>query len=582
MTRAAFACAVACCALVYAQGIATRDVKPATREKASGRPWPSRLTNVAKQAGLIHPAVYGAESQVEYIAETSSGGIALIDFDGDGWLDIFVVSGTRFKDAPPEATNRLYRNNHDGTFSDVTDKAGLRRTGWGQGVAIGDYNNDGRPDLFVTYWGENALYRNNGDGTFTDVAAQAGLIPAPAPDHPYWYSGATFLDYDRDGNLDLFVATYTDYDIRKVPKPGANPNCNWKGVPTPCGPRGLRPGRHFLFRNRGDGTFEDVSDKSGIAKSRSSFGFTAVAADFDDDGWQDIYLACDSTPSLFFHNNHDGTFTEDGIERGVALNPDGMEQAGMGLAVGDLNGDGILDVLKTHFADDTPGLYQGLGKGQFDEITQKAGLAVETRYVSWGVAIPDLDNDGLPDIFMVTGNVYPDTERSLPAYPYATPPLLFRNLGNGRFEELGEHEAGPAMQEKHSSRGMAAGDIDNDGDVDLVIWNRNEPPSLLRNDLKSPHHWLQVQLAGTKSNRAAIGATVTVTYGGRRQAQPVLSQTSFTSASDLRLHFGLGDATAAEIMVRWPTGVRERFAVPGIDRLLRLVEGSGERSGQMR
>jgi hypothetical protein len=576
MTRRVLLCVAVWSVLVLGQGIATRDVKPALRGKPSGRAWPSRLSNIAKQAGLTHPTIYGAESNVQFLAETSSGGIALFDYDGDGWLDIFVVSGTRFDGDPPEATNRLYRNNHDGTFTDVTDKAGLRRTGWGQGVAVGDYNNDGHLDLFVTYWGDNALYRNNGDGTFTDVAAQAGLIAKAKPEYPYWYSGATFIDYDRDGLLDLFVATYTDYDLRRVPKPGANPNCNWKGVPTPCGPRGLRPGRHFLFHNRGDGTFEDVSEKSGIAKSRSSFGFTAVAADFDDDGWQDIYLACDSTPSLFFHNNHDGTFTEEGIERGLALNQDGMEQAGMGLAVADFNGDGMLDVLKTHFADDTPGLYQNLGKGQFNDATLKAGLAVETRYVSWGAAMPDLDNDGLPDIFIATGNVYPDTERSLPAYPYRTPALLFRNLGNGRFEQLGK-EAGPALEERHSSRGLAVGDIDNDGDLDIVIWNRNETPSLLRNDLKSAHHWLQVQLTGTRSNRAAIGATVAVRSGGRRQAQPVLSQSSFTSASDLRLHFGLGDAAAAEVTVRWPTGVYERFPVPGVDRVLRLVEGAGIR-----
>ena len=265
--------------------------------------------------------------------------------------------------APPEATNRLYHNNHDGTFTDVTDKAGLRRTGWGQGVAVGDYDNDGHLDLFVTYWGDNALYRNNGDGTFTDIAAKAGLTPRVKPAYPTWYSGATFVDYDRDGKLDLFVATYTDYDLRRVPKPGANPNCNWKGVPTPCGPRGLAPGRHYLFHNRGDGTFEDVSEKSGIAKAHSSFAFTAVAADFDDDGWQDIYVACDSTPSLFFRNNRDGTFSEEGIERGVALNPDGMEQAGMGVTVGDFNGDGILDILKTslrrRYARALPGAGQG-------------------------------------------------------------------------------------------------------------------------------------------------------------------------------------------------------------------------------
>ena len=566
--------AVMSCVLASGQGIATRNVKPAVGGKPSGRPWPSRLTNIAKPAGLTRSTVYGADSNVQYLAETSSGGIALFDYDGDGWLDLFVVSGTRFEDIPLDATNRLYRNNHDGTFTDVTYKAGLRRGGWGQGVAVGDYNNDGHLDLFVTYWGDNALYRNNGDGTFTDVAAPSGLIPKLKPEYPNWYSGATFIDYDRVVLVDLFVATYTDYDLRRVPKPGANANCNWKGVATPCGPRGLRPGRHFLFHNRGDGTFEDVSERSGIAKARSSFGFTAVAADFDDDGWQDIYLACDSTPSLFFHNNHDGTFTEEGVERGLALNADGMEQAGMGLAVADFNGDGILDILKTHFADDTPALYQGLGKGEFSDVTLQSGLAVETRYVSWGAVMADLDNDGLPDIFVVTGNVYPDTERSLPAYPYRTPALLFRNLGNGRFERL-RSDAGPALDERHSSRGLAMGDFDNDGDLDLAIWNRNEPPSVLRNDLKSANHWLQVQLTGTRSNRAAIGATVTVQSGARRQAQPVLSQSSFTSASDLRLHFGLGAASSAAVTVRWPTGLRERFPVPGVDRVLHLVEGAG-------
>jgi enediyne biosynthesis protein E4 len=561
-------------AIAYAQGIATRNVKPVARERASGRPWPSRLTNVAKQAGLTHPAIYGAEKDVQYLAETSSGGVALFDYDNDGWTDIFIVSGTRFENAPPEATNRLYRNNHDGSFTDVTDRAGLRRQGWGQGVAVGDYNNDGRLDLFVTYWGENALYRNNGDGTFTEVAAAAG-VAGTKRDYPEWFSGATFVDYDGDGRLDLFVATYTDYDLRRVPKPGANPNCNWKGVPTPCGPRGLRPGRHYLFRNRGDGTFEDVSERSGIATARASFCFTAMAADFDSDGRQDIFVACDSTPSLYFHNNGDGSFTEEGLERGVALNPDGMEQAGMGLAVGSIRGDGMLDLLKTHFADDTPGLYRNDGKGQFSDVTIKSGLAVETRYVSWGAAFADLDNDGWPDVVVATGNVYPDTERALPAYPYRTPPLLFRNLGNGRFEELDAAIAGPALAERHSSRGLAIADLDNDGDVDVVVWNRNEPPSLLRNDLRSANHWLEARLEGTVSNRSAIGATVTVEAAGRRQAQVLASQTSFLSASDLRLHFGLGEAKSAEIVVRWPTGSSERFEAPAVDRVVRLVEGKG-------
>jgi hypothetical protein len=343
----------------------------------------------------------------------------------------------------------------------------------------------------------------------------------------------------------------------------------------------LRPGRHYLYRNRGDGTFEDVSERSGIAKARSSFGFTASAADFDGDGWQDILLACDSTPTLFFHNNGDGTFSEEGIERGLALNPDGMEQAGMGLALGDFNDDGILDIFKTHFADDTPGLYKGRPGGQYEDVAVKAGLGVETRYVSWGAGMPDLDNDGWPDIFYVTGNVYPDTERDLPAYPYRTPALLFRNLGNGRFEQLVD-AAGPALLERHSSRGVAFGDIDNDGDVDILVWNRNEPPSVLRNDLPPGNHWLQLRLQGTRSNRAAIGATATLASGGRKQVQTVASQSGFTSASDLRLHFGIGSATSAEVVVRWPTGVQERFSVPAVDRQLLLVEGKGEALARVR
>jgi hypothetical protein len=565
---------LAAAALASGQGMISRGVKPAERAKASGRPWRSKLINIAKQAGLTAPIIYGAESNVEYISETSSGGVAFLDYDGDGWLDIFIVGGTRFNENPPEATNRLYRNQHNGAFADVTDKAGLRRTGWGQGVTVGDYDNDGHLDLFVTYWGDNVLYRNNGDGTFSDVTERSGLLPKHKPAYPAWYSGATFIDYDRDGHLDLFVATYTDFDLTKIPKPGANPYCNWKGVPTPCGPRGLTPGRHYLFHNRGDGTFEDVSKQAGILQRKDSFGLTAVAADFDDDGWQDIFLACDSTPSLLFHNNRDGTFTEEGLERGIALNSDGMEQAGMGVAINDYNADGILDVFKTHFADDTQGLYQGLPGGQFTETTVPAGIAVETRYIAWGVGMQDLDNDGWPDIYLVTGNVYPDTERQLPAYPYHMPPMLFRNLGDGTFEQLFE-QAGPALAETHSSRGSAFGDFDNDGDLDIVVWNRNEPPSLLRNDLDSPNHWLRVQLVGTKSNRSAIGALVIAEFGGRKHAQVVLSQSSFTSCSDLRLHYGLGAATSAELEVHWPSGLKERFTAPKVDRVAMLTEGSG-------
>jgi hypothetical protein len=506
----------------------------------------------------------------DYILETIGCGAAFFDYDNDGWLDIFLLSGTRL-DGPPEgATNRLYKNNRDGTFTDVTEKAGLTRSGWASAVAVGDYNNDGFEDLFVTYWGRNVLYRNNGDGTFTDVTKEAGLLDS----RRRWGAGCTFVDYNRDGHLDLFVSNYLEFDFAKVPKPGGNINCTWKGIPVNCGPRGLPPGAHSLYRNNGDGTFTDVSVASGVARATGSYGMTVVAADFDNDGWPDIYVACDSTPSLYFRNNRDGTFTEEGLERGVALNEDGMEQAGMGLGVGDYDLDGNLDIFKTHFSDDTNILYRNNGKGVFEDMTIRAGLAVETRFVGWGAGIVDLDNDGWPDIFFVTGSVYPEVERHLPAYPYRTPRVIFRNLGNGRFEELIE-EGGPGVAAAHASRGCAFGDFDNDGDVDILIVNMNEPPSLLRNDLGGRNHWLKVKLIGTKSNRSAIGARVTCRYGDRRQVQEVLSQSSFYSVNDSRLHFGLGAAEAADLQVRWPSGAVETYPKVAADRLVVIKEGEG-------
>lgn len=553
-----------------AQGVATRNVKPQPRGKLSGLPFESKLTDIAEQAGLRAPVIYGGVDRKTYILETVGCGAAFFDYDNDGWLDILLLSGTRLDGDPEGATNRLYKNNRDGTFTDVTEKAGLRRTGWACAVTVGDYNNDGHEDLFITYWGQNVLYRNNGDGTFTDVTKQAGLLDK----RTRWGAGCTFLDYDRDGHLDLFVSNYLEFDFTKIPKPGENANCTWKGVPVNCGPRGLVPGYHSLYRNNGDGTFTDVSAASGISKAKGSYAMTAVAADFDNDGWPDIYVACDSTPSFFFRNKHDGTFAEEGLERGVALSEDGMEQAGMGVGVGDYNLDGSLDIFKTHFTDDTSVLYKNDGKGIFDDVTIRSGIGVETRYISWGAGIVDLDNDGNPDLFLVTGNVYPEIERLVPAYPYKTPRAVFRNLGGGKFEELIE-QAGPGVAAAHSSRGCAFGDFDNDGDVDILIVNMNEPPSLLRNDVTGKNHWLKVKLIGVHSNRSAIGARVTAKYGGKVQAQEVLAQSSFYSANDPRLHFGLGSATTAGLEIRWPNGGKELLAKVPVDRLLTIQEGKG-------
>jgi enediyne biosynthesis protein E4 len=557
-------------ASALAQGVSTRTVRPTPRGKPSGLPFHARFTDIAAQAGLTAPSIYGGEDKKTYILETVGAGVAFFDYDNDGWLDIFVLSGTRLEGAPPGSTNRLYKNNRDGTFTDVTAKAGLIRAGWASAVTIGDYNNDGHEDLYVTYYGQNVLYRNNGDGTFTDVTKQSKLTMPGSP----WCSGCTWVDYDRDGHLDLFIAAYMEFDFAKVPKPGEKSNCNWKGVPVNCGPRGLPTGRQYLFRNNGDGTFTDVSEKSGIAKARGSYGMTAVAADLDNDGWPDIYVACDSTPSFLFRNNHDGTFTEEGVERGAALSEDGMEQAGMGVGIGDFNLDGHLDIFKTHFADDNHVLYRNDGKGNFEDVSVRSGLGVETRFIGWGAGIVDLDNDGLPDLLMVTGSVYPEIERTLPQYPYKSPRLIFRNLGNSKFEELIE-EGGPGIAAPHSSRGCAFGDFDNDGDVDVLVFNMNEPPSLLRNDVSGAGSWLKVLLQGVKSNRSAIGSRVTARYGGKVQAQEVTAQSSFYSCNDRRLHFGLGAAATADLTVRWTNGAVETLPRVAANQLVIIREGSG-------
>ncbi len=537
------------------------------------RPYGVRFVDIAPEAGLTETVYYGGADRVRYIVEANGCGVAFCDYDNDGWLDIFVLNGTRLDGLPDGArpTNRLYHNNRDGTFTDVTAESGLARSGWANSVCIGDFDNDGHDDLFVTYWGQNVLYRNNGDGTFSDVTLDAGL--GGFPDR--WNAGATFVDYDRDGYLDLLVTNYVEVDLERLPLPGQGSNCRWKGVPVFCGPRGMKGTRNYLYRNNRDGTFTDVSAESGIHDPHGYYGMTAVVADIDTDGWTDIYVACDSTPSILYRNNRDGTFTDIAVESGVAYSEDGREQAGMGLALGDFDGDGGLDIVKTLFADEMPALYRNRGNGTFADMSVAAGLHAVTQHVQWGVGLVDFDNDGRPDLFYSVGNLYPRVERFNSRYPYRGPRFLFRNRGDGTFDNI-TAECGPGLTTPHSSRGCAFGDFDNDGDMDIVVMNMNEPPSLIRADVSNGNNWLKVKLAGVESNRTAIGARVDVTAGGLRQSQVVQSQSSYYSVNDLRLHFGLGRAARADsVTIRWPSGRREELANVRANRVVLVEEGRG-------
>jgi hypothetical protein len=548
---------------------------PVSLEAMASDPF-SRLTDVAAQAGLTQPIIYGVPGQTTYILESMGGGCAFFDYDNDGWMDIFLLGGRTLNGTPIGSGNRLYHNNRDGTFSDVTAKSGLADPGWAVGVCVGDYNNDGFEDLFLTYYGHNRLYRNNGDRTFSDVTAKAGLLHTGNR----FGAGCTFLDYNRDGHLDLFVANYVEFDLATAPKPSVQvATCSYQGVAVYFGPRGLPLPSHTLYRNNGDGTFSDVSRASGIDSVKTSYGLTAVALDIDEDGWPDILVACDSTPSLLFMNNHDGTFREEALIRGLAVSGDGQEMAGMGIGAGDYDLDGHIDIFKTHYQLQSSGLYHATGKGDFDDVTTSSGIGAERRFVSWGAGIVDLDNDGLPDVFYVTGNVYPELERTFSKFPARSQPILFRNLGNGKFAPLNE-EAGPAMKANHCSRGCAFGDFDNDGDLDILVMNQNEPPSLIRNDAPQGNHWLKIRLEGTKSNRSAIGARVLVRFGGNVQAQELMSQTSYCSANDPRLHFGLGKATGADVEVHWPSGLVESLKSVAANQLLTFREGSGQLKGR--
>ena len=534
-----------------------------------------QFVDVAQEAGLTTPNVWGGIHHKSYIIEAKGSGIAFFDYDQDGWIDIYLTNGTRL-DAhwPPgqAPTTQLYHNNRDGTFTDVTDKSGLDRSGWQTGVCVGDYDNDGWDDLFCGFWGHNILFHNNGDGTFTDVTKKAGLWK----DEVRWGTGCTWLDYDRDAFLDLFVANYIVLDLAKVPAPGETMYCQWKGFPVMCGPRGLPGGMNVLYHNNGDGTFTDVSKQAGILEPGPRYAISAVSYDFDNDGWPDIYVAVDSGPSILFHNKHNGTFEDIALEAGCAFNEDGREQAGMGLGVGDYDCDGWLDIYKTNFSADTSDLYHNNGDGTFTDVTFMAGVGLDTENVKWGCGFIDYDNDGWLDILQVDGHVYPSVDLHDTGQTFMEPRVVYRNLGKGKFKDVSK-EMGPGITARHSSRGCAFGDYDNDGDIDVVVNNMNQIPSLLRNDGGNKNNWIKVKLIGTKCNRTAIGARVRVVVGKHTQLGEVHCGTSVMSQSDLRLHFGVGNAQKIDrLEVEWPTTQKiETFTNLDPNQILTIKEGAG-------
>ena len=534
-----------------------------------------QFLDVAQQAGLNVPNVWGGVDHKRYIIEAKGSGLAFFDYDSDGWLDIYLTNGTRLGEKWPEGkapTSQLFKNNRDGTFSNVTEKSGLARTGWQTGVCVGDYDNDGWDDLFCCFWGHNILFHNNADGTFTDVTSKAGVYD----ERVRWGAGCTFLDYDRDGHLDLFVCNYIKLDPEKSLSSGSAAVCQWKGIPTMCGPRGLPGDTNALYHNNGDGTFTDVSEKSGVLKPGPRYSITAVSCDFDNDGWPDIYVAVDSEPSILFHNNRDGTFDDVAVMAGCAYSENGHEQAGMGVAVGDYDCDGWFDIFKTNFADDTCNLYHNNADGTFTDAAFSSGIGINNQYVAWGCGFIDFDNDGWPDIMQINGHVYPEIDGHDIGQTFKNPRLVYRNMGNGRFKDVSA-ELGPGISERFSSRGAAFGDYDNDGDVDVLVLNMNDLPSLLRNDGGNKQNWIKIKLIGTKCNRTAIGARVRVVTGSHAQIDEVHSGASVMSQSDLRLHFGLGKAETADLIeVKWPTTQKiERFLQVKANQILIIREGSG-------
>jgi enediyne biosynthesis protein E4 len=534
--------------------------------------------NVARESGLNAKTIFGGEHKNKYLLETTGCGVAFYDYDNDGWLDIFLVNGSRLEGFPAgtEPTSHLFRNNRDGTFTDVTAQAGVAHSGWGQGVCVGDYDNDGWDDLFVTYYGKNVLYHNNGDGTFTDVSQKAGV----AGKGTRWNTGCAFVDYDRDGYLDLFVANYIDMDLATAPVPESGP-CLYKGVLVACGPPGLQGGKNILYHNNHDGTFTDVSEAAGIFSANGTYGLGVLTADLDNDGWPDIYVANDSTASALYQNKKNGKFEDIAIEAGCALSPDGKPQAGMGIAAADYDLDGNLDLVKTNFAGDTPSLYHNLGGGNFEDATFTAGLGAHTQFLGWGCGFFDFDNDGWPDILICNGHVYPEVEQLKTEAGYAQRKLLYRNLRNGHFADI-SFQVGPGISDPSASRGCAFGDFDNDGDVDVVVNTVNDYPQLLRCDSKLTNNWIKVKIIGTKSNRSGIGARLTcVTHvpgesKPHRQIDEVRSGGGYISQNDLRAHFGLGKAEQVDLLeIRWPSGQVDTIKDLKVNQQIFVKEGEG-------
>jgi hypothetical protein len=539
---------------------------------------PIVFLDITHQAGLDRFHHRSGSPEKSTILDAPGSGVALLDYDNDGWLDIYLLNGStaaamKGKEAPPRAM--LFHNNHDGTFTDVTERAGVANERWGFGVAVADYDNDGWPDIYVANYGKNRLYHNNRDGTFTDVAEKAGVALGA------WSTGPTWGDYDHDGLLDLFVPGYVKYDLDRPVYAGKNgvPEgaCQYRGVNVFCGPMGLLGESDHLFRNNGDGTFTDVSIKAGVADRQGRYGFASVFVDLDDDGWPDLVVANDSTPNYLYRNRHDGTFEDVSYLSGFAVNEEGRAQASMGIGVGDYNRDGKLDLFITTFSDDYKTLYRNDGDANFADVSFRAGLGTPTiPFLAWGAGFLDFDNDGLLDIFIANGHVYPIADRTEWGTTWAERPQLFRNLDGSKFQEV-PAATGSGLAVVVPARGAAFGDLFNNGHVDVVLNNIDAPPTLLRNVVKNENHWLTLKLVGgPKSPRDAIGTTVFLTAGGVRQRADVFSGGSYASSSDPRVHFGLGSSSKIDkLEIHWPSGAVEEIFVPSLDRILTVVEGKG-------